>query len=71
MEEVITAESDTEEIRELRANWGVFRDRRPDLYWPLMALDAATPQAGALIHLGQDLGHDLADQVRKDVKGIA
>jgi N-carbamoylputrescine amidase len=44
-EEVITAEFDTEEIREMRANWGVFRDRRPDLYWPLLTLDGTTPQA--------------------------
>jgi predicted amidohydrolase len=42
-EEVITAEFDTEELREMRANWGVFRDRRPDLYWPLMTLDGTTP----------------------------
>jgi N-carbamoylputrescine amidase len=27
----------------MRANWGVFRDRRPDLYWPLMTLDGTTP----------------------------
>ena len=41
-EEVILAEFDIEAIREMRANWGVFRDRRPDLYWPLMTLDGNT-----------------------------
>jgi N-carbamoylputrescine amidase len=46
-EEVLTAEFDIEELREKRANWGVFRDRRPDLYWPLMTLDGATPQGPA------------------------
>lgn len=30
---------DLEEIRELRAHWGVFRDRRPDLYGPLLTQD--------------------------------
>jgi pyrophosphatase PpaX len=28
-----------EAIREMRAEWGLFRDRRPDLYGPLMTLD--------------------------------
>ena len=28
-----------DEIREYRRAWGVFRDRRPDLYEPLMRLD--------------------------------
>ena len=42
-EEVITAAFDIEAIREMRANWGVFRDRRPDLYWPLLTFDGKTP----------------------------
>jgi N-carbamoylputrescine amidase len=42
-EEVITATFDIDEIREMRANWGVFRDRRPDLYGPLLTLDGVTP----------------------------
>jgi N-carbamoylputrescine amidase len=33
---------DLEEIRELRAHWGLFRDRRPDLYGPLLTLDGDT-----------------------------
>jgi N-carbamoylputrescine amidase len=46
-EGVITATFDLEENREMRANWGVFRDRRPDLYWPLMTLDGkAAPASG-------------------------
>ena len=43
-EEAITAEFDLEVNREMRANWGVFRDRRPDLYWPLLTLDGKTVQ---------------------------
>ncbi|HEY1385959.1 MAG TPA: carbon-nitrogen hydrolase [Dongiaceae bacterium] len=42
-EEIITATFDLEENREMRANWGVFRDRRPDLYWPLMTMDGRSP----------------------------
>ncbi len=36
---VITAGFDLEEIRAQRASWGLFRDRRPDLYAPLLTLD--------------------------------
>ena len=35
-ETVITAEFDFEEIRAMRAGWGIFRDRRPECYAPLM-----------------------------------
>jgi N-carbamoylputrescine amidase len=42
-ETVITARFDLDEIRIMRANWGVFRDRRPDLYGPLLTLDGKTP----------------------------
>ena len=38
-EQVITATFDLEEIRRYRHSWGVFRDRRPELYGPLMKLD--------------------------------
>ena len=31
-ETVITAEIDLEEVRELRMSWGLFRDRRPEMY---------------------------------------
>lgn len=40
-EAVITATFDLEEIRAYRENWGVFRDRRPDLYGPVQTLDGA------------------------------
>jgi N-carbamoylputrescine amidase len=40
--EVITARVDLEDIRRNRASWGVFRDRRPDLYGPLSTLDGRT-----------------------------
>ena len=36
---VITASFDLNEIRAMRAAWGLFRDRRPELYDPLLTLD--------------------------------
>ena len=39
---VITASFDLDAIRAQRASWGLFRDRRPDLYGPLMTLDGGT-----------------------------
>ena len=38
-EAVITATLDLEAIRAQRHAWGVFRDRRPELYGPIMTLD--------------------------------
>jgi N-carbamoylputrescine amidase len=38
-EAVLTASFDLEAIRAQRHAWGVFRDRRPDLYGPIMTLD--------------------------------
>jgi N-carbamoylputrescine amidase len=38
-EAVITATVDLEAARAQRHAWGVFRDRRPDLYGPIMTLD--------------------------------
>jgi N-carbamoylputrescine amidase len=38
-EGVITATFDLDDIRKRRASWGLFRDRRPDLYGPLMTSD--------------------------------
>src|SRR5271166_549459 len=38
-ETVLTAVFDLDEVRRYRQAWGVFRDRRPDLYYPLMSLD--------------------------------
>jgi N-carbamoylputrescine amidase len=39
-ETVLSATVDLDLTRSYRQNWGVFRDRRPDLYGPLAALDA-------------------------------
>ena len=38
-ESVLTAAFDLDAIRRYRQAWGVFRDRRPDLYYPLLSLD--------------------------------
>lgn len=40
-EAVIQATFDLGALRARRASWGLFRDRRPDLYRPLLSLDAA------------------------------
>ena len=39
---VLTARFDLEEIAQLRNNWFVFRDRRPDLYGVLTSLDGSS-----------------------------
>jgi N-carbamoylputrescine amidase len=38
-ETVLTASFDLEAVRSYRRSWGVFRDRRPDLYYPILSLD--------------------------------
>ncbi len=38
-EQVLTASFDLAAIRDYRRSWGLFRDRRPDLYAPLLTLD--------------------------------
>lgn len=38
-EAVLTAEFDLDAVRRYRQAWGLFRDRRPDLYYPLLSLD--------------------------------
>jgi N-carbamoylputrescine amidase len=38
-ETVLTASFDLEAVREYRRAWGVFRDRRPELYYPMLSLD--------------------------------
>ncbi len=40
---ILTAELDFEEIRAKRASWGLFRDRRPELYSPLLSLTGQRP----------------------------
>ena len=41
-EEVIIAEIDTEENHLFRRNWGLFRDRRPELYREILSLNGET-----------------------------
>ncbi len=41
-EAVLTATFDLTALGEYRRAWGVFRDRRPDLYGPLLTLDGVT-----------------------------
>jgi N-carbamoylputrescine amidase len=36
---VLTAKFDLNATAELRDNWFVFRDRRPELYGPIVSLD--------------------------------
>ncbi len=38
----VTASFDLDELARMRAHWGLFRDRRPDLYGPLLTLDGVT-----------------------------
>ncbi len=42
----ITAELDLAEARAERAGWGLFRDRRPDLYGPLLTQDGQVSEGG-------------------------
>jgi N-carbamoylputrescine amidase len=38
-ETVLTATFDLDEIQAMRSSWGLFRDRRPELYFPLLTMD--------------------------------
>ncbi len=40
---LVTACFDLDEVGEYRARWGLFRDRRPDLYGALATLDGKGP----------------------------
>lgn len=44
---VLTATLDLQESRQYRRSWGVFRDRRPDLYGPLLTLDGQRSTPGS------------------------
>eukprot|EP00898_Chlorokybus_atmophyticus_P003417 jgi/Chlat1/4076/Chrsp26S04005 len=46
-EGVAVASFDLDAIRTMRAGWGLFRDRRPDLYTPLLTLDGVHRHPGA------------------------
>jgi N-carbamoylputrescine amidase len=41
-EAVLTATFDLDKLRDYRNAWGVFRDRRPELYGPILTLDGRT-----------------------------
>ncbi len=45
-QQIITASFDLDSLRAVRASWGLFRDRRPDLYAPLLTLDGETDSTG-------------------------
>jgi N-carbamoylputrescine amidase len=40
---VVTARFDLDDLASARAGWGLFRDRRPDLYVPILSLDGQDP----------------------------
>lgn len=42
-EEVLVADPDLSVLPELRALWAYYRDRRPDLYGPLLETAAGVP----------------------------
>jgi N-carbamoylputrescine amidase len=42
-EAVLTATFDLDQLRSQRHAWGVFRDRRPELYYPILSLDGRAP----------------------------
>jgi N-carbamoylputrescine amidase len=44
-ETILTATFDLDTIAHIRASWGVFRDRRPDMYGPLLTLDGKLKHA--------------------------
>ncbi len=41
-EEILTASFDLEQLENQRIEWGLFRDRRPELYGPIMTMDGQT-----------------------------
>ena len=47
-ETTLQATFDLTAIAQTRASWGVFRDRRPDLYTPLLTLDGKTRHAAGI-----------------------
>lgn len=42
-EDVLVAKFDLDKIKSKRHAWGVFRDRRPELYKALLTLDGTNP----------------------------
>ena len=43
----VTADIDVDANRQQRHSWGIFRDRRPELYQPLIGLDGQQGSAAA------------------------
>jgi N-carbamoylputrescine amidase len=43
-ETILSATFDLDELARRRAAWGLFRDRRPELYLPLLTFDGREPQ---------------------------
>ena len=41
-EGILVHRFDLDELEKVRTAWGVFRDRRPNLYWPIATLDGET-----------------------------
>jgi len=41
-ETVLVASFDREQLRAIRSSWGLFRDRRPDMYYPLLSMDGGS-----------------------------
>lgn len=41
----LVAQFDLDKIKSKRHSWGVFRDRRPDLYKVLLSLDGTNPSS--------------------------
>jgi len=44
-EDILIAEFNLDKLKSQRHSWGVFRDRRPDLYRVLLTLDGSNPSA--------------------------
>jgi N-carbamoylputrescine amidase len=42
-ETVLVAEFDLDALQSQRIEWGIFRDRRPDLYGAIATYDGVTP----------------------------
>ena len=47
-ETIIQADLDLVAIRDARRAWGLFRDRRPELYRGLMSLDGSSTGSGGV-----------------------
>lgn len=46
---VLLGDVDLAKAKKDRVGWGMFRDRRPDLYSPLLTKDGSTSSSGATV----------------------